>query len=45
MAKPKGSSKTQEHREPIKKKTSIGHGKRKRGSLKGEGRYRGQGKG
>lgn len=35
------------HREPVKKRTSIGHGLRKRGSFKSrsEKRYVGQGKG
>jgi hypothetical protein len=34
------------HREPIKKRTSIGHGMRKSSSFKthGEKKYRGQGK-
>jgi len=34
------------HREPVKKRTSIGHGMRKRGSFKkrGEKRYAAQGK-
>jgi len=36
-----------QHKEPIKKLTSVGHGKRKLGSFKtnGQKRYRGQGKG
>jgi len=29
---------------PVKKRTSIGDGRRKRGSLKGTKKYRGQGK-
>ena len=29
---------------PVKKRTSIGDGRRKRGSLKGAKKYRGQGK-
>jgi hypothetical protein len=35
------------HKEGVPKKTSIGHGRRKRGSFKtrGEKMYRGQGKG
>jgi len=35
------------HKEAIKKRTSIGHGMRKRGSFKvrGQKKYRGQGKG
>lgn len=33
------------HREPVKKRTSIGDGLRKRGSFKRSKAYRGQGKG
>lgn len=42
MAKPKTQTSTL-HREPIKKRTSIGHGKRKRSSFKRSKAYRGQG--
>lgn len=36
-----------QHKESVKKRTSIGHGMRKRGSFKSHGgkKYRGQGKG
>jgi len=46
MAK-KAATGTVIHKEPVKKTTSIGHGKRKLGSFKtrGEKRMRGQGKG
>jgi hypothetical protein len=35
------------HKEAVPKRTSVGHGRRKRGSfsVKGEKKYRGQGKG
>jgi hypothetical protein len=35
----------QVHHEPVKKRTSIGHGLRKRGSFSNSKKYRGQGKG
>lgn len=46
MAK-KAATGTVIHKEPVKKGTSVGHGKRKLGSFKtrGEKAYRGQGKG
>jgi hypothetical protein len=33
------------HKEAVPKRTSIGHGRRKRGSFKKQKQYRGQGKG
>jgi hypothetical protein len=46
MAK-KSATATVIHKEPVKKRTSVGHGLRKSGSFKShsEKKYRGQGKG